>query len=65
MAGKTLLSLIFLIIGYVRTQEYMFIKEPSTFKVHRQTQIITQKNHIKVQIKTIDATGLIFFCQEC
>jgi len=63
MAGKILLSLIFFIIGYVRSQEYMFIKEPSTFKVHRQAQIITQKNHIKVQIKTIDATGLIFFAK--
>ena len=38
--------------------------EANTFKVYRyQTQVTTQKNHIKLRFKTIHATGLIMFAQ--
>ena len=37
--------------------------EENAFRVWRQVQKTTQKNHVKVRMKTIDATGMIMFAQ--
>ena len=37
--------------------------DKNAFKLYRQEQVTTQKNHIKLRFKTIYATGLLVFAQ--
>ena len=59
----SLFSLLLLLISVLAGCSAVIEIEQGAFKLYRQEQTISQKNHIKLRFKTIQATGLIMFVQ--